>query len=148
MMLSKLLLFIGHKIVGNSTLTSVLLALLAAHLIAMLIWVMRLESRIADAQYQHELEAAAHNATKAELVLARRDLATLKAALEQSRQGCEALRMQVVAAHESAAEAVNAAQARKRILDAVKPIVRPVRPGEVVDDATRHAVADRLNRPL
>ena len=56
-MWSKLLLFIGHKIVGNSTLTSVLLALRAAHLIAMLIWVMRLESRIADAQYQHELEA-------------------------------------------------------------------------------------------
>lgn len=147
-MLSKLLLFIGHKIVGNSTLTSVLLALLAAHLIAMLIWVMRLESRIADTQYQHELETAAHNATKAELMLARRDLATLRVALEQSRQGQGALRMQVVAAHESAAEAVNAAQTRKRILDAVKPTVRPVRPGEVVDDATRHAVADRLNRPL
>lgn len=92
-------------------------------------------------------EELAHNATRAELAAARLEVQGLKALLERERQAASALRGSLADALERETQAASAAYARKKILDAVRTVPRQ-KSEEVVDDATRHAVCDRLNRPL
>jgi len=92
---------------------------------------------------------AAHGATRSALGQTRADIVRLQAALDAARNSTNAVQDSLRDALDREAEAVSAAVARKQILDQMRAKVRTEPETlEVVDDATRAAVAARLNRPL
>lgn len=91
---------------------------------------------------------AQHAATRSELAESRREAAGLRAALDQARNATEALQGNVRAALVREAQARADAEARKAIISAMRTRERTeAEAREVVDDATRHSAAARLNRP-
>ena len=105
--------------------------------------------RLSAARADHRAEQAAHNATRSELAQAQADIARLQAALDAARNSTNAVQDSLRDALAREAEAISAAVARKQILDQMRTRVRTEPETlEVVDDATRAAVAARLNRPL
>ena len=96
-----------------------------------------------------EREETSHSLTKQYLQQAQEQLLQMRAVIEAKERSVVALRETLQEALDREKEALAAAAARKRILDAMQS--RPRTPEEkevVVDDETRKAVADRLNRPL
>ena len=94
-------------------------------------------------------EAAAHNATRAELTQARADIRALSEALGASEQAAAAIQSSLRDALDREAEAAGAAAARRKILVAIRTRPRTeTERQEAVDDATRAAVAARINRAL
>jgi hypothetical protein len=129
------------------------LAVMAALLLAACAWIhvqgLRLDVARAASARQIQTEQAAHNATRMELAQARTDIARLLAALDAAHTSTGAVQESLRDALAREAEAVSAAVARKQILDQMRTRVRPDEEKlEVIDDATRAAVAARLNRPL
>jgi chromosome segregation ATPase len=146
MLLNNVLRFVGAK---N------FLPLLGAMVLAACAWAyvqgLRLDAARADAAREIQACQVAHNATRAELAGARSDIVRLEVTLALARNATGFVQDSLRQAQAREAEAAGAAVARKRILDAMRTEVRakdfsPLR--EVIDDATRTAVADRLNRPL
>lgn len=89
-----------------------------------------------------------HAATRSELAESRREAAGLRVALGQARNATEALQDNVRAAIAREAQARADAEARKAIISAMRTRERTeAEAREVVDDATRHSAAARLNRP-
>ena len=110
---------------------------------------LRLDAVKADAARRIQAEQAAHNATRTELAMARADIAWLNVALDLAENATRNMQDSLRDALQREAEAASAAAARKKILDQVRTRVRTeAERMEVVDDATRDAVAVRLNRPL
>lgn len=129
------------------------LAAMAALLLAACAWIyaqgLRLDATRADAGRQIMAEHSAHNATRVELAQARADIARLQVALDAARNSTDAVQDSLRDALEREAEAMTAAAARKQIIDQMRTRTRTEPETlEVVDDATRAAVAARLNRPL
>lgn len=129
------------------------LAAMAALLLAACAWIhvqgLRLDAVRADAARQVQVEQAAHDATRWELTQARADIARLQATLDAARKSTDAVQDSLRDALAREAEAATAAVARKQILDQMRTRARTEPETlEVVDDATRAAVAARLNRPL
>lgn len=129
------------------------LAVMTALLLAACAWIhvqgLRLDVARADAARQVQAEQAAHDATRWELTQARADIARLQATLDAARNSTDAVQDSLRDALAREAEAVTAAVARKQILDQMRARTRTEPETlEVVDDATRAAVAARLNRPL
>ena len=129
------------------------LVAMAAVLLAACAWIyvqdLRLDAVRADSGRKIQAEQAAHNATKVELAQARADIVRLLAALDAAHTSTGAVQESLRDALAREAEAVSAAAARKQILDQMRTRVRPEEEKlEVIDDATRAAVAARLNRPL
>lgn len=129
------------------------LAVMAALLLAACAWIyvqdLRMDAIRADSARQIQAEQAVHNATRSELAQARADIVRLQVALEASRNSTNAVQDSLRDALAREAEAVSAAVARKQILDQMRTRARTEPETlEVVDDATRAAVAARLNRPL
>lgn len=130
-----------------------ILAGLAVALLAALAWGyaqgLRLDAVRADAARQITAEQAAHNATRAELTTARQEIDALSLALAYAHNSTAAVQGSLRDALAREAEAMSAAVARKQILDQVRTRTRTeAEKLEVVDDDTRHRVADRINRPL
>ncbi|MDO9584750.1 MAG: hypothetical protein Q7J24_16845 [Desulfomicrobium sp.] len=129
------------------------LAVMATLLLAACAWIyvqdLHMDAIRADSARQIHAEQGAHNATRSELAQARADIVRLQVALEASRNSTNAVQGSLRDALAREAEAVSAAVARKQILDQMRtrPRTEP-ETLEVVDDATRAAVAARLNRPL
>lgn len=110
---------------------------------------LRLDAARSDSARQIQACQVAHNATLAELAGARSDVARLEVMLAWSRNATGFVQDSLRAAQAREVEAAGAAVARKRILDAIRLTARAGNETmEVVDDATRDAVAARLNRPL
>lgn len=129
------------------------LAVMAALLLAACAWIyvqgLRMDALGSEAVRQILAEEAAHGATRSELAQARADVARLQAALDAAHQSTGAVQDSLRDALAREAEAVSAAAARKKILDQMRTRVwTEAEKLEVVDDATRDAVAARLNRPL
>lgn len=129
------------------------LAVMAAMLLAACAWIyvqgLRLDAVRADSARQIQAEQAAHDATRWELTQARVDIARLQVALDAARNSTDAVQDSLRDALAREAEAVTAAVARKQIIDQMRTRTRTEPETlEVVDDATRAAVAARLNRPL
>lgn len=129
------------------------LAVMTALLLAACAWIhvqgLRLDAARADAARQVQAEQAAHDATRWELTQARADIARLQATLDAARNSTDAVQDSLRDALAREAEAISAAVARKQILDQMRTRTRTEPETlEVVDDATRAAVAARLNRPL
>lgn len=114
--------------------------LLAGAVCAGLVWSQRLERKSAALLAELLHEQTTHNATRLEL-------AAMSALLDRERQSANALRASLTEALDRESAAADAARARKKILDGLRVEQRPDYQ-EVVDDATRATVADRLNRPL
>lgn len=105
--------------------------------------------RLVAAHSNLRAEAAAHNATRAELAQAWADIRSQSKALAASGRATAAVQGSLKDALAREAEAASAAAARKKIMDAIR--TRPRTESErqeVVDDATRAAVAARINRAL
>lgn len=110
---------------------------------------LRLDAVQAECARRILAEQVAHNATRTNLGLALTASAQLQAALDSARNATGAVQDSLRDALAREAEAVSAAAARKRIMDQMRTQARPAAEAmEVVDDATRNAVAVRLNRPL
>ena len=129
------------------------LAAMASLLLAACAWIyvqgLRLDAVRADSARQIKAEQAAHDATRWELTQARADIARLQVALDAARNSTDAVQDSLRDALEREAEAMTAAAARKQIIDQMRTRTRTEPETlEVVDDATRAAVAARLNRPL
>jgi hypothetical protein len=130
-----------------------LVAGLGALLLASAAWIyvqgLRLEAVRATAERRILTEQAEHNATRALLHAADIEIVRLRSALDAAQNSTAAVQeslRQALAREEAAA---GAAAARQRILVTAKPRPRTEpEKTEVVDDATRAAVAARLNRPL
>ena len=94
-----------------------------------------------------DAEQAAHNATRERLSYCQLDAAFTREALSQAKNATAALQDSLHAAQAREVKARADASARKQILSGSKPRPRTeVERQEVVDDATRNAAADRLNR--
>jgi hypothetical protein len=128
------------------------LAVLAALLLAALGWVyaqgLRLDAARADAVRQIQAERVAHDETRLRLAAASHEIVRLESALDMARSSTAAVQESLRQALGREAEAAGAAAARKRILDQMRTRPRTEEPTEVIDDATRTAVVDRINRPL
>lgn len=110
---------------------------------------LRLDAVRADAALQIQAEQAAHTATRGQLVAAGHEIVRLRSLLELARNATATVQDSLRDALQRESEAVSAAAARKLILDQMRTRVRTeAERMEVVDDATRDAVAARLNRPL
>lgn len=106
-------------------------------------------AEIHSAQADLRAEQAAHNATAAALTQAQADIAALHVALAASENATAAVQGSLTAALSREAQALRDSAARKQILDALRTRPRTeTEKQEVVDDETRRAAADRLNRPL
>lgn len=138
--------FLG-RFTGGGWTTPLLVILIVSSACAGLLWAQGQQVRIARLRQDLMTEYAAHKATSAELAAAKKEIAALTALLDRERSGQSALRESLVAALERESLAVSQAAARKKILDGIRTMQRPEN-AEVVDDATRAAVADRLNRAL
>lgn len=129
------------------------LAVMAAMLLAACAWIyvqeLRLDAARSDSGRKIQAEQAAHDVTRSELTHARVDIARLQVQLDAAHNSTAAIQDSLRDALAREAEAVSAAAARKQILDQMRTRVRPEEEKlEVIDDATRAAVAARLNRPL
>jgi alkylhydroperoxidase/carboxymuconolactone decarboxylase family protein YurZ len=129
------------------------LAVMTALLLAACAWIhvqgLRLDATRADAARQVQAAQAAHDATRWELTQARADIIRLQATLDAARNSTDAVQDSLRDALAREAEAISTAVARKQILDQMRTRTRTEPETlEVVDDATRAAVAARLNRPL
>lgn len=130
-----------------------LVAGLSALLLASIAWSyvqgLRLDTVRATAKSTILAEQTEHNATRAKLHAAGLEIVRLHAALDAAQNSTSAVQeslRQALAREEAAA---GAAAARQRIMVTAKPRPRTEpEKTEVVDDATRAAVAARLNRPL
>jgi uncharacterized protein YnzC (UPF0291/DUF896 family) len=110
---------------------------------------LRLDAVKADAARQVQAEQIAHNATRGQLAAAGHEIVRLRSLLELARNATVTVQDSLRDALQREAEAVSTAAARKQILDQMRTRVRTeAEKLEVVDDATRDAVAARLNRPL
>jgi hypothetical protein len=129
------------------------LAAMAALLLAACSWIyvqgLRIDAARADAARQIQAEQVAHNATRGQLAAAGHEIVRLQSLLDVARNATVTVQDSLRDALQREAEAVSAAAARKQILDKMRTRVRTeAEKLEVVDDATRDAVAARLNRPL
>jgi hypothetical protein len=129
-----------------------LVAGLSAALLASFAWAyvqgLRLDAVRAEAQREIHAERAAHNATRAELAAARAETARWADVAALARAATMSVRATAQAALDREAQAQADRQARKHILSVAKPRIRTaVEAVEVVDNATRHRAAARLNRP-
>lgn len=129
------------------------LAAMTAMLLAACAWIyvqgLRFDAVQAKAVQEVAAEQAAHNATRAELATAKQEIDALQLALAYAQNSTAAVQTSLRNALAREAEAVTAAVARKQILDQMRTRTRTEPETlEVVDDATRAAVAARLNRPL
>ena len=129
------------------------LAVMTALLLAACAWIyvqgLRMDAIRADAARQITAEQAAHDATRSALAQARADITRLQTLLDAAHNSTDALQESLRDALAREAEAMTAAAARKQIIDQMRPRTRTEPETlEVVDDATRAAVAARLNRPL
>jgi predicted nucleic acid-binding Zn-ribbon protein len=129
------------------------LAVMTALLLAACAWIyvqdLRMDAIRADSARQIQAEQAAHSATRSELTQARADIVRLQVALDAAHNSTDAVQNSLRDALAREAEAISAAVARKQILDQMRTRTRTEPETlEVVDDATRAAVAARLNRPL
>lgn len=127
--------------------------ILTALLLAACAWAhvqgLRLDAVQAKAAQEVTAEQAAHNATRAELATARQEIDALQLALAFAQKSTAAVQTSLRDALDREAEAVSAAAARKQILDSMRTRTRTeAETLEVIDDDTRHRVADRINRPL
>lgn len=94
-------------------------------------------------------ESAAHNATKAELARSVSEVETFRVLLAQAHNATSAVQGSLAEALQRESEAIEAARARKKILDNVVTRFRTEQESEeVVDNATRKAAAVYINRPL
>lgn len=131
-------------LMGSNWITVALVAFAA--MIALL-WARREQIQKAELSYQLLAEESRHSVTRTELAAARVEAAALRAILERVEQAQAALQSSLAAALERERQASSAAAARKEILDNIRTRPRPSTE-EVVDDATRGRVVDRLNRDL
>lgn len=110
---------------------------------------LRLKVVQAEAAKRIQVEEAAHDTTRMRLAQADAENLRLRAMLDSERNATLAVQGSLRDALKREADAAGAASVRKRILDAMRLRVRTEKETlEVVDDATRAAVAARLNRPL
>lgn len=110
---------------------------------------LRLDATRAKLTLQLTEEQAAHNATRHELSRAQQKITTLGVALVHAQNATAAVQGSLRMALAREADAASAAAARKQIISQMRRRIRTdAEKSEVVDDATRDAVADRLNRPL
>jgi hypothetical protein len=126
---------------------------MAALLLAACAWIyvqdLRMDAIRADSARQIQSEQAAHDVTRAELAQTRADIARLQVTLDAAHNSTNAVQDSLRDALAREADAVSAAAARKQILDQMRTRSRTEPETlEVVDDDTRRAVTDRLNRPL
>lgn len=131
-------------LMGSNWITVALVAFAA--MIALL-WARREQIQKAELSYQLLAEESRHSVTRTELAAARAEAAALRAMLGRAEQAQAALQGSLSAALERERQASSAAAARKEILDNIWTRPRPSTE-EVVDDATRGRVVDRLNRDL
>lgn len=131
-------------LMGSNWITVALVAFAA--MIALL-WARREQIQKAELSYQLLAEESRHSVTRTELAAARAEAAALRAMLGRAEQAQAALQGSLSAALERERQASSAAAARKEILDNIRTRPRPSTE-EVVDDATRGRVVDRLNRSL
>jgi hypothetical protein len=129
-----------------------LVAGLSAALLASFAWAyvqgLRLDAVRAEAQREIHAERVAHNATRAELAAARANAARWADVAALARAATMSVRATAQAALDREAQAQADRQARKHILSVARPRIRTdVEAVKVVDNATRHRAADRLNRP-
>ena len=129
------------------------LAVMTAMVLAACAWIyvqgLRMDAIRADAARQIQAEQVAHDVTKSELAQARADIVVLRVALAASKNATNAVQDSLRDALAREAEVATAAAARKQILDQMRTRTRTEPETlEVIDDATRTAVAARLNRPL
>lgn len=129
-----------------------ILAGLAVTLLAALAWGyaqgLRLDATRSKLTLQLTEEQAAHNATRHELSRAHQKNTVLGVALAQAQNATVAVQGSLRMALAREADAASAAAARKQIISQMRRRIRTdAEKLEVVDDATRSAVADRLNRP-
>lgn len=134
-------------LMGSNWVTVALVVALAVAALTALVWARREQIQKAELSYQLLAEESRHSVTRTELSAARAEAAALRAILERAEQAQAALQGSLSAALERERQASSAAAARKEILDNIRTRPRPSTE-EVVDDETRHAVADRLNRDL
>lgn len=130
-----------------------LVAGLGTLLLAAAAWIyvqsLRLSAVRANASSQIQAEQVAHNATRDQLHAAGIEIVRLRSALDASKNSTSALQVSLRQALDRESKASSAAAARKRIM--ANATTRPrvdAENTEVIDEATRAAVADRLNRPL
>jgi len=129
------------------------LAVMAALLLAALGWIyvqgLRIDAARADAARQIQAERVAHDETRLRLAAAGHEIVRLESALDMARSSAAAVQESLRQALGREAEAAGAAAARKRILDQMRTrTLTEAETTEVIDDATRTAVVDRINRPL
>lgn len=106
---------------------------------------MALSSKIQELR----IEEAEHNATLTRLELSEANCASLTTALEAAHNATESMQDNIRAALQREAQARADTVSRKQIMQGVKAHLRTEQGAkEVIDDAARNAVADRLNRPL
>ena len=126
-----------------------ILAGLAVALLASLAWGYAQDLRLDAVRAELFAEQSAHSVTRAALDLSLRETAELRIALAYAHNSTAAVQGSLRDALAREAEAMSAAVARKQILDQVRTRTRTeAEKQEVVDDDTRHRVADRINRPL
>lgn len=105
--------------------------------------------RLSAARAELNAEQAAHDVTRSAIDQALADIARLQATLDAAHNSTSALQDSLRDALAREADAVTAAAARKQILDQMRTRTRTEPETlEVIDDDTRRAVTDRLNRPL
>jgi hypothetical protein len=129
-----------------------LVAGLAAALLASFAWAyvqgLRLDAVRAESLRQIHAEQVAHNSTRAELAAALAEAARWADVATLARAATTSMRATAQAALDREVQAQVDSRARKQILSVAKPRIRTdVETVEVVDNATRHRAADRLNRP-
>lgn len=128
---------------------AVMAALLVAAIGCIYVQNLSLDAAQAAAAKQIQAERAAHDETRLRLVAADHEIVRLESALELAQNSTATVQDSLRDALQRESEAVSAAAARKLILDQMRARVRTeAERMEVVDDATRDAVAARLNRPL
>lgn len=146
---SKILTVVGWVWGKKSWLVAGLGALLLASAAWIYVQELRVDATRATAERRILEEQTDHNATRAQLHAAGVEIVRLRSALDAAQNSTVAVQeslRQALAREEAAA---GAASARQRILVTAKPRPRTEpEKTEVVDDATRAAVAARLNRPL
>lgn len=134
-------------LMGSNWMTVALVVALTVAAITALVWARREQIQRAELSYQLLAEQSRHSVTRTELAAARAEAAALRAILERAEKAQAALQGSLAAALERERQASSAAAARKEILDNIRTRPRPSTE-EVVDDATRGRVVDRLNRSL
>lgn len=140
------LLPLAGRLLGSTWLWVVVLLLGAVA--ALCVQDLRHEAEVSALGGELAVQEVQHAATRSELAESKREAAGLRIALDQARNATEALQANVRAALTREAQARADADARKAIISAMRTRERTeAEAREVVDDATRHSAAARLNRP-